>query len=108
MSSLQAEKGRAMQHKEQAPVQVALPGASVKADLWANTSGAFVRHDSEATPKRQLREVCQHCGLLRPVKGWVLISYMEDVSRTFFAPLCEECNLIESARIERNRRRRHG
>ena len=62
----------------------------------------------EPTLKRQRREVCQRCGLYRPVKGWVFISFMENVRRTAFAPLFEECQPFEQARIKRNRRRRRG
>ncbi len=95
-----------MRLESKAPVQVELPGASVKADLWANTSGAFVRHSSEQPRAEQPFDVCMRCGEWSAVAGYSFYWYWEDTLRGSFVPLCKDCDEQERIRIEHNRRRR--
>ena len=75
--------------------------------LNLDSTGGFASDVTHNCIARQpCLEVCQHCGLLRPIKEWFFFTYMENRPRAGFAPLCAACNQVERERIERNRRRR--
>lgn len=79
-----------MQRKERAPVQVALPGASVKAELWANTSGAFAS-DSTRRPRARQVILCHRCRQPRARRGSISAAVISSHGHSARRYLCGRC-----------------